>query len=48
MVVRLYCAQNGEAVAAHEIMTQGRWKTARKVEVYTGAEVAGRAAKWQA
>ena len=30
----------------HEIMAQGRWKTARMVEVYTRAEEAGRAAKW--
>ena len=34
--------------AAHEIMAQGRWKTARMVEVYTRAEEAGRAAKWLA
>ncbi len=32
----------------HEIMAQGRWKTARKVEVYTRAEEAGRAARWLA
>jgi len=32
----------------HEIMAQGRWKTARMVEVYTRAEEAGRAAKWLA
>ena len=31
-----------------EIMAQGRWKTARMVEVYTRAEEAGRAAKWLA
>ena len=30
----------------HEIMAQGRWKTARMVEVYTLAEEAGRAAQW--
>ncbi len=30
----------------HEIMAQGRWKTARMVEVYTRSEEAGRAAKW--
>ncbi|MDE0142855.1 MAG: tyrosine-type recombinase/integrase [Caldilineaceae bacterium] len=30
----------------HEIMAQGRWKTARMVELYTRAEEAGRAAKW--
>ena len=30
----------------HEIMAQGRWKTARMVEVYTRAEEAGRAAQW--
>ena len=28
----------------HEIMTHGRWKTARMVEIYTRAEEAGRAA----
>ncbi len=32
----------------HEIMAQGRWKTARMVEVYTRSEEAGRAAKWLA
>jgi len=32
----------------HEIMAQGRWKTAKMVEVYTRAEEAGRAAKWLA
>ena len=32
----------------HEIMAQGRWKTARMVEVYTRAEEARRAAKWLA
>lgn len=32
----------------HEIMAQGRWKTARMVEVYTRAEEAGRAAQWLA
>ena len=32
----------------HEIMAQGRWKTARMVEVYTRAEEVGRAAKWLA
>ena len=32
----------------HEIMAQGRWKTARMVEVYTRAEKAGRAAQWLA
>ena len=32
----------------HEIMAQGRWKTARMVEVYTRAEEAGRGAKWLA
>ena len=32
----------------HEIMAQGRWKTARMVEVYPRAEEAGRAAKWLA
>ena len=32
----------------HEIMAQGRWKTARMGEVYTRAEEAGRAAKWLA
>ena len=32
----------------HEIMAQGRWKTARMVEIYTRAEEAGRAAKWLA
>ena len=32
----------------HGIMAQGRWKTARMVEVYTRAEEAGRAAKWLA
>ena len=30
----------------HGIMAQGRWKTARMVEVYSRAEEAGRAAKW--
>ena len=30
----------------HEIMAQGRWKSAAMVEVYTRAEEAGRAAKW--
>ena len=30
----------------HEIMAQGRWKTAGMVEVYTRAEEAGRAGKW--
>ena len=30
----------------HEIMAQGRWKTARMVGVYTRGEDAGRAAKW--
>ena len=29
-------------------MAQGRWKTARMVEVYTRSEEAGRAAKWLA
>ena len=33
---------------AHEIMAQGRWKTARMVEVYTRAEEAGQAAQWLA
>ena len=32
----------------HGIMVQGRWKTARMVEVYTRAEEARRAAKWLA
>ena len=32
----------------HEIMAQGRWKTARMVEVYTRSEEAGRAAQWLA
>ena len=32
----------------HEIMAQGRWKTARMVEVYTRSEEAGRAARWLA
>ena len=32
----------------HEIMAQGRWKTARMGEVYTRAEEARRAAKWLA
>ena len=32
----------------HEIMAQGRWKTARMVEVYTREEEAGRAARWLA
>ena len=31
---------------AQAVMVQGRWKTARMVEVYTRAEEAGRAAKW--
>lgn len=30
----------------HEIMAQGRWKTAGMVEVYTRGEEAGRAGKW--
>ena len=34
--------------STHEIMAQGRWKTARMVEVYTRAEEAGQAAKWLA
>ncbi len=37
-----------DGAPAHAIMTQGRWKTARMVEVYTHAEEAGRAAKWLA
>ena len=36
------------AAPTHGIMAQGRWKTARMVEVYTRAEEAGRAAKWLA
>ena len=32
----------------HEIMAQGRWKTARMVEGYARSEEAGRAAKWLA
>ena len=32
----------------HEIMAQGRWKTAGMVEVYTRGEEAGRAGKWLA
>ena len=32
----------------YEIMAQGRWKTARMVEVCTRAEEAERAAKWLA
>ena len=34
----------GHGAPTHEIMAQGRWKTARVVEVYTRAEVAGVAA----
>ena len=36
------------AAPTHEIMAQGRWKTARMVEVYPRVEEAGRAAKWLA
>jgi len=37
-----------DGAPAHEIMAQGRWKTARMVEVYTRAKEAGRAARWLA
>ena len=47
---RLGMARRMAAAGAptHEIMAQGRWKTARMVEVNTRAEEAGRAAKWLA
>jgi len=46
--IRRHSCQPLGGAPTHEIMAQGRWKTARMVEVYTRSGEAGRAAKWLA